>query len=151
MENRNCNKTERDVLAKGINPEGYSVESDLAVLNENLRNFQKRRVISLGLRRSPAKSADRMSASVEWNRLRSSQDGIIESGRDHRVRTGSSSQDENCSRKASSFTAVIGISSVSMLRLELMNTGPSQSSRPGVGNRPWLPFTGLASSPITSM
>ena len=87
MENRNCNKTERDVLAKGINPEGYSVESDLAVLNENLRNFQKRRVISLGLRRSPAKSADRMSASVEWNRLRSSQDGIIESGRDHRVRT----------------------------------------------------------------
>ena len=81
MENRNCNKTERDVLAKGINPEGYSVESDLAVLNENLRNFQKRRVISLGLRRSPAKSADRMSASVEWNRLRSSQDGIIESGR----------------------------------------------------------------------
>ena len=39
MENRNCNKTERDVMAKGINPEGYSVESDLAVLNENLRNF----------------------------------------------------------------------------------------------------------------
>ena len=100
MENRNCNKTERDVLAKGINPEGYSVESDLAVLNENLRKFQKRRVISLALRGNPAKSADRMPGSVERNRLRSSQDGsdrvrmgpssqdgTIESGWDHRVRT----------------------------------------------------------------
>jgi len=57
----------------------------------------------------------------------------------------------NCNRSVSSLTAVIGISSVSIERLELMKTGASRDSCPGVGKRPWLPFTGEASSPMMSM
>ena len=57
----------------------------------------------------------------------------------------------NCNLSARSLTPVIGISSASILRLELIKTGASRSSSPGVGSRPWLPLTQVASSPIISM
>ena len=71
-------------MAKGINPEGYSVESDLPVLNVNLRNFQKRGVISLGAVGDPAKIADRLLVSVEWRSPQLSHDGKVISGRGSR-------------------------------------------------------------------
>ncbi len=57
----------------------------------------------------------------------------------------------NCNRSEKSLTAVMGISSASMWRCEQMNTGDSRDSLPGVGSRPWLPFTIDASRPITSI
>ena len=57
----------------------------------------------------------------------------------------------NCSRSARSLTAVIGMSSVSIERLEQMKTADSRFSWPGVGCRPWLPFTVEGSRPMMSM
>lgn len=42
----------------------------------------------------------------------------------------------NCALSTSSLTAVIGISSCSMVRVELMKMGASRVSCPGVGSRP---------------